>query len=247
MAKEHIEPDSELMEERGSYLTMDRDAKRLTRFLKKDRRFHCHHIGFTAKPSQCAKSESSSCFGCHYRSIAKTIFSPDKKGSSGFLDELRKEAQKQGTVTQEATVEKESQVQEPAVEKEIPMHQFSFHRYNPGTVSKSWKPVCAGITLKQNVLYLNTKAVRQFGLGRYRFVVLAFDPEKKAMLLEFSEQNTDRRQLAVTHRNGGDAKIGIIGFRKYYDLATQGRFCVSRFNPDSAQMLVFLNDEMREE
>lgn len=232
----------------SDYGDMDREAKRLAQFLKSDRRFHCKLQGSTTKPSECAKTDELACCGCHYRAVAQTIFKRHQKEKpSDLMDDLQKEASKMGVTKEKKAVTDTINEAPTSVEASIDKHEFNFQRYNPGAVSKSWKPVCAGVTLKQSVLYLNTEAVRQFELGKYRFVILAFDPDKNALLLEFSEENTDRQQLSVTHRNGGDAKVGIIGFRKYYDITVQGRFRVAQFDKENAEMLTFLDDETREE
>mgnify|MGYP000072965717 FL=1 len=230
------------------YARMEADAKRRIQFIKSNIPFWCNRKNETITPKACAlrhedEEDHEYCaMCCSFGREANRIF-PPKPPESQFLSSLREIAEEEKGKSQEQD-HKMSDI--PVAEREtrpISLEAFNFRPHNPGEVSCGWRPSSPSVTLAANVLYINSASIKKFHLEHRQLVSLHFDPEKRAFLLDFSDDQPPHLQLRVTHRKGGDAKVSLRGFRRKFHFDLEGKYKVALFDTEQNKMLILLDEE----
>lgn len=74
----------------------------------------------------------------------------------------------------------------------VSLEGYNFEVHEPKRVSRCWKPSEPCVSLTKQVLYINTKAIRQFELSEYTRVALFYDEQHQAMLLDLALKAEDQ-------------------------------------------------------
>jgi len=227
------------------YSNMEKGAKRTAQFIKQNKTFYCSSCQKVTRPKECAfrckecRESSSQCSGCSTGRTAYGILLTDKEkesSNSSFVQDIKRIAQEE--INKDNNVEQ----QETKIAESKSLDLAAFRGFNPSSANQCWRPAIPCVSLTKKNLYINTEAVRKFGLHDYNYITLLFNCDNNTMLLDFTEDHPRYMRLTLTHRKSGDAKVSFIGFRKNFGLETSGKFRSTLHS--EGRIIVDLNDRV---